>query len=81
MKRVIILGVFLGMLMGWLIGVAIERLLVITANASVQDEKREMKLYGFVYVYDREAEMWNRATKEDLMNAKCEDIRVYYPFK
>lgn len=31
----------------------------------------------YLYVFDREKEVWNRATKADLKSAKCEDLRMF----
>lgn len=32
---------------------------------------------AYLYVYDRQLSVWNRATKEDLQNAACDELRMY----
>lgn len=31
----------------------------------------------YLFVFDHEKEVWNRATKADLKLAKCEDLRIF----
>lgn len=57
-----------------IIGVCLVGILTITAVVTARDTQNN----AFMYVFDEEMQVWNRATAETLKNAKCEHIREYF---
>lgn len=51
---------------------------MLIGNVACQQPTVSTEQYGrYVYVYDRQLNVWNRATKEDLQKAACDELRMY----
>lgn len=74
---------FVAVLCGIISGIVILVFTQLYAHESTTDwlstgtlvEMKDLPKTALLYVYDEETELWNRARRETLINAKCEHIR------